>query len=106
MLSREACQVMLDQDHSSSVVCLHGRIFSSDPSDFRVGISIKELNNNKIVRENFHWLCLGKVETIIRENFQKKSCIRAAEPNSLAGSSDRDLGKLVFGNTELCLFPE
>jgi len=70
--SYEARGVSVDQDHSNWFVSLHGRIFSSDASGLRVCISIKELNDNKIVRENFHRLRLGKVETILRENFQKK----------------------------------
>ena len=36
--------VSRDQDHSSSIVCLHGRIFSSRPWGLKSLISIKELN--------------------------------------------------------------
>jgi hypothetical protein len=69
--SYEACRVSVNQDHSDWFVSLHGRIFSLRHVGRGASISIKELNNNGIVRENFHPVCLGKVEKnvdILRKN--------------------------------------
>jgi hypothetical protein len=60
--SYEARGVSVDQDHSNWFVCLHGRIFSLRHVGRGASISIKELNNNETVRENFHPIRLGKVE--------------------------------------------
>jgi hypothetical protein len=51
--SYEACRVSVDQDHSNWFVSLHGRIFSLRHVGLGASISIKELNSNETVRENF-----------------------------------------------------
>jgi len=75
--SYDACRVSVNQDHSNWFVSLHGRIFSLRHVGRGASISIKKLNNNETARENFHPLCLGKVEYMRRKNFQNRIQIGA-----------------------------